>query len=395
MSKWDPEGGGRGRSSRRDSRREVRESRRERHDERRRRQDAIDQLRQDVERNVGRTVEKGIAMASDLLGSKPTPEERAYREAQKVAARKFGFLAHLFPYICVCLFLLFVSGFRPAMVVALSWGIGLACHWFFAIVGPGLRERMITDEVARRVERGVTHERRTLGEEHAQRLEELSASIAHEIRNPITAAKSLVQQMGEDPASRDNVEYAKVALDELDRVERSISHLLRFAREEEMRLGEVRLGDVVDSALEALGDRLARGGVDVVRDLDGAATLLADGEQLRRVLLNLLGNAIDAFAEAHTPAPRIEIAAGRDLAGVNVWVRVRDNGPGMDDARLARIFSPFYTSKTSGTGLGLAISKKLVAAHGGTIEAHSQPGSGTEFVMTLPREQGEAARRPR
>ena len=68
-----------------------------------------------------------------------------------------------------------------------------------------------------------------------------------------------------------------------------------------------------------------------------------------------------------------------------------------EEAQMAdrrRIFSPFYTSKTSGTGLGLAISKKLVAAHGGTIEAHSSPGAGTEFVMTLPREQGEAARRP-
>jgi signal transduction histidine kinase len=352
-------------------------------------------LRNDVERQVGRTVERGLAKANELIGGKPTAEERAYREAQKVAARKVGFLAHLIPYVCVCLFLLFVGGFRPAMIVAMSWGIGLACHWFFAIVAPGLRERMITEEVARRVDRGVTHERRVLGEEHAQRLEELSASIAHEIRNPITAAKSLVQQMGEDPASRDNVEYAKVALDELDRVERSISHLLRFAREEEMRLDEVRLGDVVESALEALADRLARGGVDVVRDFDATVTLLADAEQLRRVLLNLLGNAIDAFAEAGTPSPRLEISAGRDLAGTNVWVRVRDNGPGMDDARLARIFSPFYTSKTSGTGLGLAISKKLVAAHGGTIEAHSTPGAGTEFLMTLPREQGEAARRPR
>ncbi|HVH05220.1 MAG TPA: ATP-binding protein, partial [Myxococcota bacterium] len=393
MSKpWDPERGHRGR---RESRREARDARRDRHDERRRHQQTIEELREDLERNVGRTVERGLAKANELLGGKPTAEERAYREAQKVAARKIGFLAHLLPYVCVCLFLLFVGGFRPAMIVGLSWGIGLACHWFFAIVAPGLKERMITDEVARRVDSGVTHERRVLGEEHAQRLEELSASIAHEIRNPITAAKSLVQQMGEDPASRDNVEYAKVALDELDRVERSISHLLRFAREEEMRLGEVGLAEVVESALEALGDRLARGGVEVVRDLDGAGTLLADAEQLRRVLLNLLGNAIDAFAEARTPSPRIEIAAGRDLAGANVWLRVRDNGPGMDDARLGRIFSPFYTSKTSGTGLGLAISKKLVAAHGGTIEAHSSPGAGTEFVMTLPREQGEAARRPR
>jgi signal transduction histidine kinase len=322
-----------------------------------------------------------------------TPEERAYREAQRAAARKIGFLAHLVPYLAVCVFLLFVAGFRAASIVALAWGIGLACHAFFAMVVPQLRERLIHEEVERRVYRGVTSERRHLADEHGQRLEELSASIAHEIRNPITAAKSLVQQMGEDPGSRDNVEYAKVALDELDRVERSISHLLRFAREEEMQLREVRLAEVVESALEALADRIGRLGVQVARDLDAAGSLLADPEKLRRVVLNLLGNALDAFEEGHTPAPQLALEAGSNLAGTELWLRVRDNGPGMDDARLARIFNPFYTSKAQGTGLGLAISKKLVAAHGGTIEAHSRPGAGSEFLLTLPREQPESSRR--
>ncbi len=320
-------------------------------------------------------------------------EERAYREAQRAAARKIAFLAHLVPYLAVCVFLLFVAGFRAATIVALAWGIGIACHAFFAIVVPQLRERLIHEEVERRVYRGVTRERRQLADEHGQRLEELSASIAHEIRNPITAAKSLVQQMGEDPGSRDNVEYAKVALDELDRVEKSISHLLRFAREEEMQLREVRLGEVVDSALEALADRIGRLGVRVARDLEGAGSLIADPEKLRRVVLNLLGNALDAFEEARTAAPALDIGAGHNLAGTELWLRVRDNGPGMDETRLARIFNPFYTSKAQGTGLGLAISKKLVAAHGGTIEAHSRPGAGSEFVLTLPREQAESARR--
>jgi signal transduction histidine kinase len=318
-----------------------------------------------------------------------TAEERAYREAQRAAARKIGFLAHLVPYLAVCVFLLFVAGFRAATIVALAWGIGLACHAFFAIVVPRLRERLISEEVERRVYRGVTHERRQLADEHAQRLEELSASIAHEIRNPITAAKSLVQQMGEDLASRDNVEYAKVALEELDRVERSISHLLRFAREEEMQLREVRLGELVESALEALADRTSRLGVRVVRDVEGGGSLLADPEKLRRVLINLFGNALDAFEEARTPSPQLEVESGHNLAGTELWLRVRDNGPGMDEARLSRIFNPFYTSKAQGTGLGLAISKKLVAAHGGSIEARSRPGAGTEFLLTLPREHAE------
>ena len=81
----------------------------------------------------------------------------------------------------------------------------------------------------------VSRNRRELEDRHARNLEHLSASIAHEIRNPITAAKSLLQQMGEDPHSHENVEYAHVALQELERVERSISHLLRYARDEELR----------------------------------------------------------------------------------------------------------------------------------------------------------------
>ena len=322
-----------------------------------------------------------------------TAEERRYQEARRAVGRKMGFFAHLVPYLSTCFFLLFVAGFRAAFVVALSWGIGLACHGFFALVAPGLRERLVREEVERQVETGVTRERRQLADEHAQRLEALSASIAHEIRNPITAAKSLVQQMGEDPRSGENVEYAKVALEELDRVERSISHLLRFAREEEMRLGEVRLAEVVRSAFDTLAERTARLRVQLVANVDGVGSLVADGEQLRRVLLNLLGNALDAFEEARTPAPRLELQAGHNLAGSEVWLRVRDNGPGMDERRLAKIFDPFYTSKAEGTGLGLAISKKLVAAHGGTIEAHSQPGAGTEFVLTLPREPAELRRR--
>jgi signal transduction histidine kinase len=349
-------------------------------------------LARDARRRERHARWRGRSAGGDGGRTPPTPEERALREARKAAARKMGFLAHLVPYCATCFFLLFVAGFRPAMIVALAWGIGLVSHWFFAIVAPGLRDRITSDEVERRVHRGVTRERRQLADEHAQRLTELSASIAHEIRNPITAAKSLVQQMGEDPASPENVEYAKVALEELDRVERRISHLLRFAREEEMELRELRLEDVVASAVEALADRSQQLGVRILRDLDQAGTLAADPDKLRRVLINLVANALDALEEAGTSDPRIEIAAGHNLADTEVWVRVRDNGPGMDEARIGKIFDPFYTSKAKGTGLGLAISKKLVAAHGGTIEAHSRPGAGTEFLLTLPREHAEHGR---
>lgn len=320
-----------------------------------------------------------------------TPEERAYREAQATASRKIAFMGHAIPYAATCTFLLFVAGLRTALIVGLSWGIGLALHYFFALVAPRMRAQIVAREVGQRVTADVSRERVSLEGEQTRRIEELSASIAHEIRNPITAAKSLVQQMGEDPGSGENVEYAGVALAELERVERSVSHLLRFAREEDIELSDVSLGDVVRSAVDTFRDRLTARGIQVETDVAEAGSLRADPEKLRRVLINLLGNAVEAFEEAHTAAPLLHIQAGENLAGSEVWVRVRDNGPGMDPERLSRIFDPFYTSKASGTGLGLAISKKVVDAHGGSIEAHSEPGSGTEFLVTLPKHTASRA----
>jgi signal transduction histidine kinase len=317
-----------------------------------------------------------------------TPEERAYREARHRANARLGFYMHLIAYLSVCVLVLFVAGFRPAFIMGLAWGIALAFHYFGAVAAPDLRNRLIRREVSREVAQSVPTERRNIEGRHARSLEELSASIAHEIRNPITAAKSLVQQMGEDPAAHDNVGYAKIALDELDRVERSISHLLKFAREEDVHISDLRMVDVLDSALETFRDRFARLGVEIEREIDTEGSMRGDPEKLRRVIINLVGNALDAFEEAGTPNPTLRVLAGENLAGSELWVRVIDNGPGLDPASLNKIFSPFYTSKETGTGLGLAISKKLVDAHGGSIEAHSRPGDGTEFVLTFPREPG-------
>ena len=110
-----------------------------------------------------------------------------------------------------------------------------------------------------------------------------------------------------------------------------------------------------------------------------------DAEQLRRVVINLVSNAVDALEETGAADPRIDVEMGENLAGSEVWVRIRDNGPGIDANARDRIFSPLYTSKAKGTGLGLSITRKLVDAHGGTVELESEPDRGTEFLVTLPR----------
>jgi signal transduction histidine kinase len=331
----------------------------------------------EAERELRRTRRKGRELS---------PEEETYLEARRAAERKIRFFQHLISYSFVVAFLLLVVGKFVAMIVALSWGIGLASHFFQAIVAPDLRRKWVRGEVDRQVSRTVSRQRVALEDEKLRSLEELSASIAHEIRNPITAAKSLVQQLGEDPGSAENVEYAQIALQELDRVERSISHLLRYAREEEMHPEKMKLVDAAESALETVRERLDSAHVLVRRDFDVPGEMVGDAEQLRRVFINLIGNALDAFAEAKTREPSLEIAIGENLGGNEVWARVRDNGPGMDPDTQTRIFKPFFTSKANGTGLGLAITRKLVDAHGGEIELASAPGQGSEFTLHFPKQ---------
>src|SRR5262245_20414711 len=172
-------------------------------------------------------------------------------------------------------------------------------------------------------------------------LDELSSTIAHEIRNPIAAAKSLVQQMGEDPHSVENVEYAKVALEELDRVERRISHLLKYAKEEDYEMTNVNLAAVVDSALTQLRAKLEAAKVHVARNYIGGPTVHADAEKLRQVFVNVVDNAIDALGSIPEDR-RIEVFV--ENGGAAATVRMRDNGCGIGAEQLAHIFNPFFST---------------------------------------------------
>jgi signal transduction histidine kinase len=318
-----------------------------------------------------------------------------YDRARAVAERKAELYINGGKKAIVVIVLLIVQPLSwLGFILAIVWGIKFGRRYFSLSVEPGLRERLIEDEVQKEVHVNVSRERRSLEGEHSQSLEQLSASIAHEIRNPITAAKSLVQQIGEQPESPDNPEYARVAVEELARVERSITHLLRFARDEEMRVDEVRMVDVLESALETFRDRVSRDGVEIVRNFDCDGALEGDADKLRRIVINLVGNGIDALVETRVEHPRMEISLGENLAGSEVWVRIRDNGRGIDDELREKIFRPFVTSKSGGTGLGLPITKKLVESHGGTIELMSAPGEGAEFVLTIPKRGVEARGRP-
>jgi signal transduction histidine kinase len=319
-----------------------------------------------------------------IAASPSTEEERSLRGARRRADRKVALARAAVRAALITVPLLIFLPFAGVCAL-LYFGVVLGRRAFSLLYEPRLRERFLQEEVQRQVVTRVRSERQHLEGEHHRSLEHLSASIAHEIRNPITAAKSLIQQMREDPNGEDQEEYARVAVGELERVERSISHLLRFAREEDKRTESITMEDVLESAIETFRERCARSYLEIDRQYDAPGHLEGDPEQLRRVVINLLGNAIDAIEAGRVSNPWIRVSMGENLAGTEIWLRIADNGPGMDEQTRVQIFDPFFTSREEGTGLGLALCRKIVSEHGGRIEVASAPGEGTEFVLSLPK----------
>jgi signal transduction histidine kinase len=351
-----------------------------------------------LQRKFDRQTRKYGVTSADPRQDESTPsfktevERQAYRRARRRAAAEAGFYVHLMWYGLVIGLLFWINVLTSSSYLwflwpAAFWGFGVISH-FTAVFGwRWIHQRVFVPAIEREVQREVQQEKEVLRTEKQASLDELTASFAHEIRNPIAAARSLVQQMGEDPTSTENVEYARVALDELARVERSVSHLLKFAKEEDYHFENVNLAGVLDGALQQMRAKLEANSVTVSRSYLTGPVVRADADKLRQVFSNIIDNAIDAMAEVKSDR-RIELAIQgaadqNGHAGMGM-VKLRDNGCGIPDDRIAKIFNPFYTSKANGTGLGLGIAKKVLDAHRGTIEVSSHAGEGTEFRIAIP-----------
>jgi signal transduction histidine kinase len=219
---------------------------------------------------------------------------------------------------------------------------------------------------------------------HAQKLAaigELTARIVHDIRNPVAAARSLAQQLVHAPGAEANSEPAALILSELERVERQVAALLRFARRDEFLFEPVDLGELTRATVAQLRPRLESAGIAVNLDAHDGVAVRADREKLRQVLINLIENAMDALAA--TPTTRqLAVAVG----GVNGsgTLSVRDSGSGVPAEALPRLFEPFFSLKPHGTGLGLAIAKRTVEAHGGHIDASAADDHGLVLRINLP-----------
>jgi len=227
-----------------------------------------------------------------------------------------------------------------------------------------------------------TAQARLIEAERLAAIGELSAAVAHGIRNPVAGIKAAAQLARLDMAAEHPLhESIRDIIDEANKLEARIKTLLDFSRPFEPHLAPCRLEQVVGDALASLRSQLLASGVEAVVDLPPALPdIELDYAQIEQVFLALLSNAIEAMPGGG----RITIAGRVAADSRQLHIEVRDSGPGIQPEQLPRIFTLFFTTKSSGTGFGLAVVKKIVEHHGGTIEVDSVLGRGTCFILTLP-----------
>jgi two-component system NtrC family sensor kinase len=215
---------------------------------------------------------------------------------------------------------------------------------------------------------------------------ELSASVAHEINNPLYAARNSLYLIEQDlPPDAPQRQFLELAQGELGRIARIITRMRDFYRPARVELEPTTINDVLMATIELVQTHLRHGHVDVATNLaDDLPQLTAHTDQIRQVFLNLMLNACDAMPNGGT----LRITSYARPAGadqpVGIVVQIADTGVGIAPEHRAHLFEPFYTTKAQGTGLGLAISAHIITQHNGQIAVDSEVGVGTTFTIRLP-----------
>lgn len=207
----------------------------------------------------------------------------------------------------------------------------------------------------------------------------LAASVAHEIRNPLVAIRSLVEIIGEN-VSGDLKEHVGVILGEVFRLNRVVAELLSLVRPETAQMEYAQINDVINELMLLIKHEAARNNITISTSISNQEyRILLDKEKIKQAFLNIILNGIQAVGEGG----EIEIVLVKKENMVEVCFR--NNGPQIPPDLMEKVFEPFFTTKSTGTGLGLAITRKIAQLHGGSIEIVSSPDS-TEFIFALPLE---------
>lgn len=215
-------------------------------------------------------------------------------------------------------------------------------------------------------------------------LGQLTAGLAHELRNPLGTIKNSAEMLGKRVGAGDAIskELSGYISTEVDRTNELVKRFLDFARPFRLRVEPAELHEILDRAIVQVQTRAVERRVALVRnESPDVAAVLLDAQWIEQMLANLLGNAIDASE----PGSAVTVTTRPAEGGVEI--AVIDRGVGIAPENLPSVFNPFFTTKADGTGLGLAIVSKIVDEHRGRIFVESEPGAGTTFRVWLPDRQ--------
>jgi signal transduction histidine kinase len=225
---------------------------------------------------------------------------------------------------------------------------------------------------------------------------QLAAGLAHELRNPLTSMKMLVQPVGEDGTEMVQLDVKDLTIlrEEIDRLERTIQTFLDYARPPVLEKKPLVLRQILRQTVDFVAPRASQMGIEIHSDLpEDIVEVEADAGQIRQVLLNLLLNALEASPEGKLVTIRMcaepTTVSSRGTNGASAppeWMifQIADRGCGLPVEIGERIFEPFVSTKDGGTGLGLPICKRIVDDHGGDIWAENRDGGGAVFTIRLP-----------
>jgi PAS domain S-box-containing protein len=246
-----------------------------------------------------------------------------------------------------------------------------------------LSERKRAEEALRAVQMQLAHANRvaTMGQ--------LTASIAHEVKQPIAAtvgnAEAALSWLGHRPPDLDEVRDAVARIvKEGHRASEVIGRIRALVEKAPPLTDRLDINEAIREVIELTHGETVKNGISVRTDLaDGLPLIHGDRVQLQQVLLNLIVNAVEAMSDVSKGTRELLITSGEVEAGY-VLVAVRDSGPGLDPKCVDRLFETFYTTKATGMGMGLAICRSIIEAHGGRLWACTNEPRGAVFQFTLP-----------
>lgn len=251
-------------------------------------------------------------------------------------------------------------------------------------ISSGLENTLLNARLRSVVRELTDAQKRLIEQEKFRSLGEMTANIAHEIKNPLVIiggfTKRLAKKMQNDHTEN---RYIDIILNEVTRLETILNEILHYVKENQPYEEFCRLQDFLEDILYIVSSDPAWESVAIVRDFDAALEPVpCDSQQIKQVFINLLMNAFEAMRGTGTVTVKTRKVVYDERPFVAI--SITDTGGGIDPAIIDNIFNPFFTTKERGTGLGLAISNKIVTNHKGHIEVENVAGKGVTFIVHLP-----------